>query len=39
MTAAAVTLTSNAAATLTAAQSAADGGQNGDDGYAAIAMQ
>jgi hypothetical protein len=35
----AVTLVSDAAATLTAAQSAADGGKDGDDGFAAIAMQ
>jgi hypothetical protein len=38
-TAEAVTLVSYAAATLTAAQSAADGGPDGDDGSAAIAMQ
>ncbi len=39
MTAAALTLVSDAAAMLTAAQSAADGGLNGDNGSAAIAMQ
>jgi hypothetical protein len=38
-TAEAVTLVPDAAATLTAAQSAADGGPDGDDGSAAIAMQ
>ncbi len=36
---AAVTLVSDAAAMLMAAQSAADGGPDGDDGSAAIAMQ
>jgi hypothetical protein len=35
----AVTLVSDAAAMLTATQSAADGGPDGDDGSAAIAMQ
>ncbi len=39
MTAAASTLVSNAAATLTAAQSAADVEPDGDNGFAAIAMQ
>jgi hypothetical protein len=36
---AAVMLVANAAAMLSAAQSAADGRPNGDDGSAAIAMQ
>jgi hypothetical protein len=39
MTGAALTLVSDAAVTLMAAQSAADGGLDGDDGFAAIAMQ
>ncbi len=39
MTAEVVTLVSDAAAMLTAAQSAADSGPDGDDGSAAIAMQ
>jgi hypothetical protein len=38
-TAAVVTLVSNTAAMLTAAQSVADGGPDGDNGSAAIAMQ
>ncbi len=38
-TAEAVTLVSDAAAPPTAAPSAADGGPDGDDGSAAIAMQ
>ncbi len=38
-TAEAVTLVSDAAAQLTAARSAADGGPDGDDGSAAIDMQ
>jgi hypothetical protein len=38
-TVAAVTLIFNAAATMTVAQSAADSGQNGNDGSAVIAMQ
>ncbi len=37
--AAASTLVSNAAAMLTAAQSAADGGPDGNDGFAVIPMQ
>jgi hypothetical protein len=39
MTAAALTLISDAAAMLTAAQSEADGRPDGNDGSAAIAMQ
>ncbi len=38
-TVAASTLLSNAAAMLMATQSAVDGGLDGDDGFAAIAMQ
>ncbi len=38
-TAAASTLVSDATAMLMAAQSAADGGLDGNDGFAAIAMQ
>jgi hypothetical protein len=38
-TVAALTLVSDAAAMLMAAHSAADGGPDGDDGFAAIAMQ
>jgi hypothetical protein len=36
---AAPTLVSDAAVTLTAAQSAADGGPDGDNGFAAITIQ
>jgi hypothetical protein len=39
MIAAASTLIANTAAMLTDTQSAADGGPDGDDGFAAIAMQ